>query len=78
MMPTPNEFKVAAQEELAALLVRLPVEAIKLLIELISGALKSDDPVRYLQRRAAADASALASEEAIDATLKASATKKGA
>lgn len=78
MMPmgTLDTIKNAAQEELAGLLVHLPVEAIKLLIRLVSGAIASNDPVRYLERRATADASALASETAIETALKARAPNK--
>lgn len=71
-----DDVKNALVEEAAQLLARLPAAAIKALVELVTGALKSDDPTRYIQRRATAQASELASEALIETTLAASAAKK--
>lgn len=56
-------------EELGELLAKLPAAAVVALIELVKGALASDDPARYIQRRAAADASASAADAAIEKAL---------
>lgn len=71
-----DDAKDTLLEEAAKLLARLPIEAVKMLLELLKGALASDDPARFLQRQAMADASALAAEELIEQTLAATATKK--
>lgn len=71
-MSLANDVKEAAVAELGKLLVRLPIEGIKLLIDLAANALRSDDPTRYIQRRAAAQASELAAETLIETTLAAS------
>lgn len=56
-------------DDIGALVAKLPVAAVVALIELVKGALASDDPARYIQRRAAADASEAASDAAIEKAL---------
>lgn len=56
-------------DSLAELVAKLPTSAVIALVELVKGAIASDDPTRYIQRRAAADASEAASEAAIEKAL---------
>lgn len=56
-------------ESLASLVAKLPASAVIALVELVKGAIASDDPTRYIQRRAAADASASAADAAIEKAL---------
>ncbi len=74
-MSLSDAVKDAAVAELGKLLVRLPFEGVKLLVNLVANALNDDDPVRYIERRAAAQSSELASETLIATTLAATAPK---
>lgn len=60
---------LAVLEKLVALVAKLPPEALALLLQLVEGALKSDDPTRYIQRRATAEAAHAASQETVRAAL---------
>lgn len=57
-------------EKLLELAGKLPPEAVGWLVQLVEGALSSDDPERYIRRRAEADASHTAAQHAVDEALK--------
>lgn len=71
-----DDVKDALLEEVAKLLVRLPIEAVKLLLDLVRGAVASDDPARFIKRKAMADASELATKKVIEQALEASSELK--
>lgn len=60
-------------EDVVRELGKLPPGAVKLVYQLVrdlvTGALSSDDPQRYIERRAAAEAAHLASQAALDKAL---------
>lgn len=56
--------------ELVELAKTLPPEAVSWLVKLVRDALSSDDPARYIQRRAEADAAHEAAQHAVDEALK--------
>lgn len=49
----------ALAQEFGELIAKLPVAAVVALVDLVKGAIASDDPTRYIQRRAAAEALSL-------------------
>lgn len=55
--------------KLAELAAKLPIEAVALVVKIVSDALESDDPKRYLERRAFAEGSRVATEKAVDEAL---------
>lgn len=63
-------------EKLSKLCCALPIGAISLLVDLVEGALASDDPERFLRRRITADAAHAAARASVEAALNASAEIK--
>lgn len=51
--------------KLVAAVAKLPPQAVELLMSIIEGALESDDPTRYLERRATAEAAHAASQATV-------------
>lgn len=49
---------------------KLPPEALELVLSIIKGAVESNDPTRYLQRRATAEAAHAASQATVQQALK--------
>lgn len=56
-------------EKLVELAAKLPEPVVSELVLLVEGALASNDPLRYMQRRVMADAAHEASEQLVEATL---------
>lgn len=65
-------------DDIVTALLELPGEAIAEIKKLIDGARASDDPVRFIQRRGAADASHAATQAAVKAALAKTAPKSQA
>lgn len=59
----------AIVEALAKELGKLPVAALELVVDLVRGALRSEDPERYLKRRIVADGAHAAAQAALDELL---------
>lgn len=55
--------------KLKSMLLELPLEALAMLLDWISGASTAPDPTRYIMRRAMADASKGVSKAAVNALL---------
>jgi len=64
-----------AKDDLLTAIAKLPVEAVLAVIKLVQGALASDDPTRYIQRRAEAELAHEGTKAAAAAALKARAKK---
>lgn len=59
----------AVASELAELAAKLPVEAVKLIVDLVREAVTSEDPTRYIQRRIVSEAAHKATQEGVVAAL---------
>lgn len=60
---------------LAELVAKLPAAAVALVVELVRGAVASEDPVRYLERRLAAETSHTAVQRGVREALRRTAKK---
>jgi hypothetical protein len=56
-------------EKLMQLAAKLPEEVVQEIVLLVEGAVGSDNPMRYVQRRLTADAAHEGSEQLVDAAL---------